>query len=198
MLLLIDHHDSFTYNLYQYFLTLGEDCEIVTPDKLVALQSVENYSGIVLSPGPGSPADAHETLAFLAKYATKRPILGICLGHQLIAHFFGADILHGAAPVHGKNSLISADTSSRLFQKLPAEFSVTRYHSLIVSRETLPNCLTVTAETKADQVVMGLEHTELPIMSVQFHPEAVLSENGHALLANFIACLATDRVVTAR
>ncbi|WP_239253685.1 anthranilate synthase component II [Listeria ilorinensis] len=188
MLLLIDHHDSFTYNLYQYFLTLGENCEIVTPENLITLRSLEDYSGVVLSPGPGSPADAHETLAFLEKHATKLPILGICLGHQLIAYFFGANVLHGYSPVHGKNSSISVNTSSLLFQQLPAEFSVTRYHSLIVSRETLPNCLTVTAETTADQVIMGLEHTELPIVSVQFHPEAVLSEHGHALLANFISC----------
>ncbi|WP_163655240.1 aminodeoxychorismate/anthranilate synthase component II [Listeria sp. PSOL-1] len=184
MILLIDHHDSFTYNLYQYFLELGTNVDVVYPEKLAHITNFSYYKGIVLSPGPGSPETKKETLAFLAKIPTDMPILGICLGHQIIAYHFGGKIIKAPAPFHGKTSEVMT-YPSKLFQDIPKKITVTRYHSLIVPRETLPNNLLITAETD-NQLIMALEHRFLPIMSVQFHPEAILSTYGHQILANFL------------
>lgn len=182
MLLLIDHHDSFTYNLYQYFLELDAPVKVIRVDELAGLE--DTPSALILSPGPGHPAEAEATLKLLKTYHQKIPILGICLGHQIIAHFFGATVKKSPYPVHGKSYPIT-HTGENIFHKIPSPYTVTRYHSLAVSRETLGSSLKVTAET-ADGIIMGISHRELPIFGVQFHPEAILSEYGHALLQNFL------------
>ncbi|EAE7094628.1 aminodeoxychorismate/anthranilate synthase component II [Listeria monocytogenes] len=183
MILIIDHNDSFTYNLYQYFLELQEEVQVVsaTSFSLEAFQQVAPEM-VVLSPGPGSPEDFPVSLALLDKI--KVPILGICLGHQMIGHFFGAKVVPANVPVHGKTSIISHNGEG-LFAKLAPKFQVTRYHSLVIDPATVPANLKVTALTE-DGVIMGLAHVSKPIHSVQFHPEAILSENGHAILENFV------------
>lgn len=183
MILLIDHNDSFTYNLYQYFLELGENVQVVSAATLTLEEFFRlDPEMVVLSPGPGSPDDFEVSLELLDKI--QLPILGICLGHQMIAQFFGAKVVRAEVPVHGKTSLISHNQTG-LFTGLDSSFLVTRYHSLVVPKDSLPADLEVTAMTD-DGVLMGLKHATKPIYSVQFHPEAILSENGHALLKNFV------------
>ncbi|EHP2906478.1 TPA: anthranilate synthase component II [Listeria monocytogenes] len=183
MILIIDHNDSFTYNLYQYFLELQEVVQVVsaTSFSLEAFQQIAPEM-VVLSPGPGSPEDFPISLALLDKIQV--PILGICLGHQMIGHFFGVKVVPANVPVHGKTSIISHNGEG-LFAKLAPKFQVTRYHSLVIDPATVPANLKVTALTE-DGVIMGLAHVSKPIHSVQFHPEAILSENGHAILENFV------------
>ncbi|EAC5135127.1 aminodeoxychorismate/anthranilate synthase component II [Listeria monocytogenes] len=183
MILIIDHNDSFTYNLYQYFLELQEEVQVVsaTSFSLEVFQQLAPEM-VVLSPGPGSPEDFPVSLALLGKIQV--PILGICLGHQIIGHFFGAKVVPANVPVHGKTSVIS-HTGEGLFADLEPAFQVTRYHSLVIDPTTVPVNLKVTAVTE-DGVIMGLVHATKPIHSVQFHPEAILSENGHAILKNFV------------
>lgn len=185
MILLIDNYDSFTYNLYQYFLMLGQEVRVERNDAL-SLEEVEglNPSLVVLSPGPGRPAGAGISLPLVKRSIGRWPLLGICLGMQAIAESFGGSICHSDEPVHGKTSSIQ-HTGRGLFSGLPTPMRVTRYHSLMVAPESLPACLEVTATT--DQgVVMGIAHKEYPITGVQFHPEAVLTEHGLPLLANSI------------
>lgn len=183
MILLIDHNDSFTYNLYQYFLELGEAIQVISATDLTLEKFFQlNPEMVVLSPGPGSPANFTTSLQLINHIQV--PILGICLGHQMIAASFGAKIVSAKVPVHGKTSLISHNQAG-LFTGLPSSFHVTRYHSLIVQKDSLPADLEITALTD-DNIIMGLKHTKKPIYSVQFHPEAILSEHGHALLQNFI------------
>ena len=185
MFILIDNYDSFTYNLVHY---LGEEgAEVVvkrndalSADDVLALQP----QGIVLSPGPCDPERAGICLDLIAKAAGKVPIFGVCLGHQSIGQAFGGKVLRAPSPMHGKVSAISHHGTD-IFTSLPSPFNATRYHSLIVERETLPACLEITAET-GDGVIMGLQHKELPIHGVQFHPESIASENGHDLLRNFL------------
>ncbi|EPY2527317.1 anthranilate synthase component II [Listeria monocytogenes] len=183
MILIIDHNDSFTYNLYQYFLELQEEVQVVSATNF-SLEIFQQLAPemVVLSPGPGSPEDFPVSLALLDKIQV--PILGICLGHQMIGHFFGAKVVPAKVPVHGKTSIIS-HTGEGLFAELAPKFQVTRYHSLVIDPATVPANLKVTALTE-DGVIMGLAHVSKPIHSVQFHPEAILSENGHAILENFI------------
>ncbi|EAH0705256.1 aminodeoxychorismate/anthranilate synthase component II [Listeria monocytogenes] len=183
MILIIDHNDSFTYNLYQYFLELQEEVQVVsaTSFSLEAFQQIAPEM-VVLSPGPGSPEDFPISLALLDKIQV--PILGICLGHQMIGHFFGAKVVPANVPVHGKTSIISHNGEG-LFAELAPKFQVTRYHSLVIDSATVPANLKVTALTE-DGVIMGLAHVSKPIHSVQFHPEAILSENGHAILKIFV------------
>lgn len=181
MLLLIDHHDSFTYNLYQYFLELHADVEVVFSENLSELSHFD-YDAIILSPGPGKPTDYPETLHFLKHFFDKKPILGICLGHQMLATFFGARVVPAPEIVHGKTSTIMCQ-KSLLFHGLNQTFDVVRYHSLAVTSVVPP--LVETAVTK-DGVLMAMEHMSLPIYSVQFHPEGILSEHGHAILKNFL------------
>lgn len=182
MLLMINHHDSFTYNLYQYFLELNEKVSIVNYDDLHTIQSFDDYSAVILSPGPGKPTDYPDSLAFLTKHQADLPILGVCLGHQMLAEFFGGQVIHSSEVKHGKQSPITHQ-STKIFKNLPKEFKVGRYHSLMVKDIKKP--LKEVAWTN-DGIIMALEHETLPIMSVQFHPESVLTEHGHQILKNFL------------
>jgi len=185
MLVIIDNYDSFTYNLVHYLGELGGDCPVFRNDAI----SVEEVlalrpDGIVLSPGPGYPESAGICLDLVEKAAGTVPLLGVCLGHQAIGQAFGGRIVRAPKLMHGKLSAIRHEGDG-LFDGLPQEFEATRYHSLIVERDSLPDTLEVNAETDRD-VIMGLRHREWPIFGVQFHPESIASEHGHALLANFL------------
>lgn len=184
MYFMIDNYDSFVYNLAAYMKELGQEILVRRADRLnlseiYALQP----EGIILSPGPRRPQDAIESHTVLQEFKNQIPILGVCLGHQVIGQFFGADVCKGNRPMHGKISNIRHDGTG-LFRGLPETYPVTRYHSLIVSEENLPACLRVTARSE-DGVIMGLRHREWPIYGVQFHPEAVLTQYGRELLLNF-------------
>ncbi|MBV1896969.1 MAG: aminodeoxychorismate/anthranilate synthase component II [Rhodobacteraceae bacterium] len=186
MLLLIDNYDSFTYNLVHYLGELGADVMVRRNDALDVQQAMAmNPAGIILSPGPCDPDQAGICLALTAAAAeTKTPLLGVCLGHQSIGQAFGGKITRCHEIVHGKLGQMQ-HSGTGLFAGLPTPFNATRYHSLIVERASLPECLTVTAELD-DGTVMGLQHRELPIHGIQFHPESIASEHGHALLQNFL------------
>ncbi len=185
MLVIIDNYDSFTYNLVHYLGELGADCRVfrndaISVDEVLALQP----QGIVLSPGPGYPQRAGICLDLVEKAAGSVPMLGVCLGHQAMGQAFGGRIARAPRLMHGKLSAIRHDGEG-LFEGLPQGFEATRYHSLMVARDSLPDDLHVDAET--DQgVIMGLRHREWPVFGVQFHPESIASEHGHALLANFL------------
>jgi anthranilate synthase component II len=186
MILLIDNYDSFTYNLVHYFGELGADVRVERNDALTARAALAlKPDAIVLSPGPCTPKEAGICLDLIAAAADVRlPLFGVCLGHQSIGQAFGAEIVRAAKLMHGKVSDIHHDGKS-VFAGLPSPFKATRYHSLTVAPESLGNSLHVTAKT-GDGVIMGLAHAELPIHGVQFHPESIATEHGHALLANFI------------
>lgn len=187
-ILLIDNYDSFTYNLVHYFIELGATVDVVRNDaQPVRDLMARKPDGIVLSPGPCSPNEAGVCLELIAAAAeAKMPLFGVCLGHQSIGQAFGGEVVRAPQLMHGKTSPIT-HTGEGLFAGLPSPFTATRYHSLIVARESLPDCLAVTAET--DGIIMGLQHRELPIHGVQFHPESIASQHGHALLKNFLAAL---------
>ena len=185
MLILIDNYDSFTYNLVHFLGELGAQCEVIRNDKMSAADVLKKKpKGIVLSPGPCTPNEAGICLDLITKAAGKVPLLGVCLGHQAIGQAYGGKVIRAPEPLHGKLSTIR-HTNKGVFKGLPERFQVTRYHSLIVEEATLPAVLRVNARTK-DGIVMGLVHRELPIHGVQFHPESIASEQGHALLANFL------------
>jgi anthranilate synthase component 2 len=185
MLLVIDNYDSFTYNLVQYFGELGEDVRVFRNDE-ITLEGVErlNPSRIVVSPGPCTPNEAGISVAAIRHFAGKVPILGVCLGHQSIGQAFGGRIVHARQLMHGKTSAIHHNNGS-VFRGLPAGFQATRYHSLVIERASLPDCLEVTAWTD-DGEIMGVRHKTLPVEGVQFHPESILTEHGHAMLKNFL------------
>lgn len=185
MLLMIDNYDSFVYNLVRYFNELNEDVQVVRNDKVSLAEINENkYSGIVISPGPKNPKEAGISLEIIKKFKGRIPILGICLGHQCIGHAFGGKIIRGKEPIHGKLSNIRHNNAG-VFKNLKNPLRVTRYHSLVVSKEEMPEELMVTAVSE-DGAVMGIQHKKYPIYGVQFHPEAHLTEEGHKLLNNFI------------
>lgn len=197
MLLMIDNYDSFTYNLVQYFAQLGQEVVVRRNDEIdIAGITALAPSQLVISPGPCSPNEAGISLAAIAHFAGKLPILGVCLGHQALAQAFGGTVVRARQVVHGKNSLIRHDHSS-VFVGLNDPLSVTRYHSLVVDAKSLPACLRVTAWTEtaegAVDEIMGLAHRSLPIHGVQFHPEAILTEQGHQLLANFLQISAENQ-----
>ncbi len=185
MLLMIDNYDSFTYNLVQYFGELGEEVRTLRNDE-ITLQEIADMQPerICISPGPKSPEDAGVSVAVLSHFAGKIPMLGVCLGHQSIATAFGGTVIRAKQVMHGKTSLIH-HTGVGVFHGLPSPFSVIRYHSLAIERSSLPDCLEITAWTD-DGEIMGVRHKEFDIQGVQFHPESILSEHGHALLKNFI------------
>lgn len=185
MLLLIDNYDSFTYNLVHYIGELGAPCEVRRNDKITASDALAmGAKAIVLSPGPCTPNEAGICLELIREAAGRIPILGVCLGHQSIGQAYGGKVIRAPVPMHGKLSTVT-HTGRNIFAGLPPAFSVTRYHSLIVERASLPACLEVTAETE-DGIIMGLAHTEHPVYGVQFHPESIASEHGHDLIANFL------------
>ena len=191
MLVIIDNYDSFTYNLVHFLGELGADSRVfrndaVTPRDVLAL----GPTGIVLSPGPCDPDRAGICLELVEKAAGSVPVLGVCLGHQSVGQAFGGRIVRASKIMHGKLSVIRNDGTG-VFAGLPSEFQATRYHSLVIDRASLPACLRVTAETD-NGVVMGVSHIDLPVHGVQFHPESIASEHGHALLANFLRLTGMD------
>ena len=185
MFLMIDNYDSFVYNLVRYMHELNQEVLVVRNDD-INMSSIETMrpQGIIISPGPKTPLEAGITLDIIDQWKSKIPILGICLGHQAIGHAFGANVIKGKEPVHGKISEVVHDNLG-VFKDLKNPMHVTRYHSLVVERETLPSCLRISCETK-DGVIMGLRHKEYRIEGVQFHPEAEMTECGHGLLQNFV------------
>jgi anthranilate synthase component 2 len=190
MLLMIDNYDSFTYNLVQYFRELGADVQVYRNDE-ISIEGIERLapSHLVISPGPCTPNEAGVSLAAIAAFAGKIPILGICLGHQSIGQVFGGEVIRAKNVMHGKTSLIYHQNTS-VFSGLPNPQTATRYHSLVVSADSLPDCLEVTAWSQNAEggrgEIMGIRHKTLAVEGVQFHPESILTEAGHALLANFL------------
>ena len=194
MLLMIDNYDSFTFNVVQYLAELGADVHVVRNDEIsVADIEALKPERIVISPGPCTPNEAGISLDVIRAYAGRLPILGICLGHQSIGQAFGGKVVRARAVMHGKTSPIY-HTNEGVFKELPSPYTATRYHSLVVEKDTLPDCLEITAwtQTPAGEVdeIMGLRHKTCDIQGVQFHPESILTEHGHALLNNFL--LGTD------
>ena len=185
MLLVIDNYDSFTYNLVQYFGELGAEMKVVRNDK-ISLEEIAELAPdlICISPGPCTPNEAGISCDVIREFGGKIPILGVCLGHQSIGQVFGGDVVRAAELMHGKTSVVKHRGKS-IFKGLPESFTATRYHSLIVQRDTLPDCLEITAETE-DGVIMGLKHKEMDIHGVQFHPESILTEHGKEMLQNFL------------
>lgn len=186
MVLIIDNYDSFTYNLYQYVADLGYKVRVVRNDQTTLDEiAAADYKAIIISPGPGTPADAGISKAVVARFAEKIPILGVCLGHQVIGEVFGGRVVRAPEPVHGKISLIR-HSGSGIYQGLSNPFSAGRYHSLVVDRQELPSCLEVTATTH-DGLIMGLRHRHFPVEGLQFHPESILTPEGIKLLENFLS-----------
>ena len=192
MLLMLDNYDSFTYNLVQYFGELGEDVRVYRNDQ-ITIEEIEALKPdhICVSPGPCSPAEAGISVALIKHFAGRIPILGVCLGHQSIGAAFGGKIVRAKEIMHGKTSLVT-HRGTDVFRGLPSPFTVIRYHSLAIERESLPDCLEITAET-ADGEIMGVRHKTLPIYGVQFHPESILSEHGHDMLRNFLTMDQADK-----
>ena len=190
MLLMIDNYDSFTYNLVQYFGELGQAVKVIRNDDLnldeIAALKPER---IVISPGPCTPNEAGVSLEVLEKLAGSVPILGVCLGHQSLGQAFGGKVIRAKTIMHGKTSLMH-HKSQGVFSGLPSPFEATRYHSLVVEKESLPDCLEITAWTENEDgsfdEIMGLRHKTLPVQGVQFHPESILTQHGHAMLKNFL------------
>ncbi|MES2205785.1 MAG: aminodeoxychorismate/anthranilate synthase component II [Pseudomonadota bacterium] len=185
MLLMIDNYDSFTYNLVQYFGDLKEHVVVYRNDE-ITLDEIETMKPdrIVISPGPCSPNEAGISVATIKHFSGRIPILGVCLGHQSIGQAFGGKVIRAKTVMHGKVSAVSHHNQG-VFNGLPNPFQATRYHSLVIERETLPDCLEITASTD-DGEIMGVRHKSLAVEGVQFHPEAILTEHGHAMLANFL------------
>jgi anthranilate synthase/aminodeoxychorismate synthase-like glutamine amidotransferase len=186
MILMIDNYDSFTYNLVQYLGELGADILVYRNDQ-ITVEEIKRLAPekIVISPGPCTPTEAGISCEVIRRFAGHLPILGVCLGHQCIGEVFGGEIIHAPALFHGKTSMIYHDSKS-IFRGLPRPFEATRYHSLVIRRDTLPDCLELSAETD-DGVIMGVRHREFLVEGVQFHPESILTHEGKRLLANFLS-----------
>jgi anthranilate synthase/aminodeoxychorismate synthase-like glutamine amidotransferase len=185
MILMIDNYDSFTYNLVQYLGELGQELRVYRNDQ-ITLEEIEALAPerIVISPGPCTPNEAGISCAVIERFAGRVPLLGVCLGHQSLGQVFGGRVVRAGRLMHGKTSLIHHDGQT-IFQDLPNPFEAVRYHSLLVERETLPDCLEISAETDLGEI-MGLRHKELLVEGVQFHPESILTRPGKALLRNFL------------
>ena len=187
MLLLIDNYDSFTYNIVQYFKIIGQEVVVFAHDKITVDEIKQlNPDGIVISPGPNSPKDAGISLEVIENLYTSVPILGVCLGHQCIAHAFGASIVQAHEIMHGKSSLITHQQQG-LFANIPSPMTVARYHSLMIDEKTLPVCFRIDA--RAGETIMAISHIKYPLFGVQFHPEAILTEHGLELLSAFCAII---------
>ncbi len=191
MLLMIDNYDSFTYNLVQYFGELQADVQVYRNDKITVAE-IEKLKPdhLVISPGPCTPNEAGISLAAIKHFAGKIPILGVCLGHQSIGQAFGGKIVHANAIMHGKTSMIH-HKGEGVFKDIESPFEATRYHSLVIEKQSMPECLEITAWTENDKgeldEIMGVRHKELEVEGVQFHPESILTQHGHAMLKNFLA-----------
>ncbi|MEC0244015.1 aminodeoxychorismate/anthranilate synthase component II [Paenibacillus dokdonensis] len=190
MILVIDNYDSFTYNLVQYLGELGEEVKVIRNDE-IDIQGIEALAPdhILISPGPCTPNEAGISLETIAHFKGKIPIFGVCLGHQAIGQAFGGQVVRAERLMHGKTSPILHHGTS-IFEGLPSPFTATRYHSLLVERSTLPECLEITAETEEGEI-MGLRHKEYPVEGVQFHPESIITDYGHQMLRNFLKRTAT-------
>ncbi|KAB8137671.1 aminodeoxychorismate/anthranilate synthase component II [Gracilibacillus oryzae] len=193
MILLIDNYDSFTYNLYQYISELGKEVEVIRNDK-TSLKEIElmNPEAVILSPGPGTPAEAGICIEVVQQLATKFPILGICLGHQAIGEAFGARVIHAGQIKHGKTSMIR-HSNDEIFSYLEQPLEVMRYHSLVIERETIPEELIITATAMDDGEIMAVKHTYLPVYGLQFHPESIGTGRGKKLLNNFFEAIRKER-----
>jgi len=187
MILMIDNYDSFTYNIVQYCRELGADLKIIRNDEM-SVEEIENLhpEKIIISPGPASPNEAGITLKVIEHFKDKVPILGICLGHQSIAQVFGGDVVRAKNMMHGKTSQMKQSAQCEIFKDLPAEFIATRYHSLIVDKDTLPDIIEPTAYSTDDNEIMALKIKDKDIYGVQFHPESIMSEYGHEMIGNFL------------
>ena len=188
MLLMIDNYDSFTYNLFQYFGELNEEVAVFRNDK-IRIEDIENLKpdALAISPGPGVPREAGISVEAIRYFAGKIPILGVCLGHQSIGEAFGGEIVPAQRIMHGKTSLIHHDDKG-IYTGVQNPFEATRYHSLVINRKSLPECLHISAESE-DGEIMGVRHKELPIEGIQFHPESILTKVGKLLLKNFLMTL---------
>ncbi|AOS43391.1 Anthranilate synthase component 2 [Lacunisphaera limnophila] len=185
MLLVIDNYDSFTFNLVQYFGQLGVSMQVFRNDELTPAAAERlNPDRVLISPGPCTPSDAGVSLDIIKTFAGKKPVLGVCLGHQAIGQIFGGNVIRAPRQMHGKLSPIT-HTGRGVFQGLPSPFTATRYHSLIVERASLPDCLEITAES-SDGEIMGLQHKQFSVHGVQFHPESIATEGGMQILKNFL------------
>lgn len=185
MILLLDNYDSFTYNIYQYVAALGYPVTVIRNDMITVDQVVAaGYRGIIISPGPGNPASAGISKAVIAYFSGKIPILGICLGHQAIGEVFGGKVVRAPQPVHGKAEYI-IHRGKGIYHNLPQPFIAGRYHSLIIDKKSLPDCLEITASTQ-DGLIMGIRHRQLEVEGVQFHPESILTPSGNKILENFL------------
>ncbi len=187
MILMIDNYDSFTYNIVQYCRELGADLKIIRNDEM-SVEEIErlNPQKIIISPGPASPNEAGVTLELIEYFQDKLPILGICLGHQSIAQVFGADVVRAKNMMHGKTSTMRQAKESQIFKDLPKEFIATRYHSLIVDKDTLPDSIEPTVYSTDDDEIMALKIRGRDIYGIQFHPESIMSEYGHEMIGNFL------------
>ena len=185
MILLIDNYDSFTFNIYQYVSEQKNDIDLVKNNR-VNFDKIDrdDYSHIIISPGPGTPIDSGQSIEVIKKYYKKIPILGVCLGHQAITVAYGGSVIHSSEIVHGKTSKIH-HKGSALFDGMNGSFTATRYHSLVAERETLPTELKITAELE-NGLIMGIEHESQPVIGVQFHPESIATENGMQIIHNFL------------
>ncbi|AYJ79257.1 aminodeoxychorismate/anthranilate synthase component II [Aliarcobacter cryaerophilus ATCC 43158] len=187
MILMIDNYDSFTYNIVQYCLELGADLKVIRNDELSLDEIIAlNPSKIIISPGPATPNEAGICLEVIEYFSGKKPIFGICLGHQAIAQVFGAKVVRAKNMMHGKTSKIEVLEDTKIFENLPKEFTQTRYHSLIVEKENLPKEIIVTSKSMDDGEIMSLEIKGKNIYGVQFHPESIMSEHGHKIIDNFL------------
>jgi len=197
MLLMIDNYDSFTYNVVQYFAELGADVRVYRNDE-ITIEQIEalNPDHLVISPGPCTPNEAGISMAVIEHFAGKLPILGICLGHQSIGQVFGGKIIRAGQVMHGKTSAVH-HANLGVFANLPNPYKATRYHSLVIDKNHLPDCLEITAWTENQdgsmEEIMGVRHKTLAVEGVQFHPESILTEHGHALLKNFLTTTLTSR-----
>ena len=184
-ILVIDNYDSFVFNLVQYLGEMGAEPVVVRNDKLDAREAEDGYAGVVISPGPGVPADAGVSVEVISRMAGRAPVFGVCLGHQAMAEAFGGSVVRAPVPMHGKTSMITHDGSG-VFQGIESPFRATRYHSLIVEESSLPAEFRVTARSE-DGLIMGISHREYPIWGVQFHPESIYTTHGKEMVANFVS-----------